>query len=195
MPQALQSARPCSILGVLLAVPLNVVLVRWAAMPTPLAYAIVLVAQVTAVGHPNLGLTLDLGHLYLAAHQCRFDFLEAIRQMRNDVGRENVLYIHLTLMPYLAAAGELVPDEAELQAESPPRPPAFVNGGMTPRVGGVYQGTADAEIMSSSAVRTFTGLASSRVTSFNSEPSNCSPCARRSRGVGSYPHCLQRPPR
>ncbi|MCK5688211.1 CTP synthase, partial [Myxococcota bacterium] len=34
-------------------------------------------------------------------------FLEAIRQMAKEVGRENVLYIHLTLVPYLAAAGEV----------------------------------------------------------------------------------------
>ena len=34
-------------------------------------------------------------------------FLEAIRQVRNDVGRDNVFYIHLTLLPYLAAAREL----------------------------------------------------------------------------------------
>ncbi|HAM53656.1 MAG TPA: CTP synthetase [Nitrospiraceae bacterium] len=34
-------------------------------------------------------------------------FLEAIRQMRYDVGRENVLYIHLTLVPYIKSAGEL----------------------------------------------------------------------------------------
>ena len=34
-------------------------------------------------------------------------FLEAIRQIRNDVGRDNVLYVHLTLLPYLAAAAEL----------------------------------------------------------------------------------------
>ena len=34
-------------------------------------------------------------------------FLEAIRQMRSDLGRENVLYIHLTLVPYIATAGEL----------------------------------------------------------------------------------------
>ena len=33
-------------------------------------------------------------------------FLEAIRQMRGDLGRENVLYIHLTLVPYLGSAGE-----------------------------------------------------------------------------------------
>ena len=34
-------------------------------------------------------------------------FLEAIRQFALDVGRENCLYIHLTLVPYLEAAGEL----------------------------------------------------------------------------------------
>ncbi len=34
-------------------------------------------------------------------------FLEAIRQMKADVGKENVLYIHLTLVPYIATAGEV----------------------------------------------------------------------------------------
>ena len=34
-------------------------------------------------------------------------FLEAIRQMRYDVGRENVLYVHLTLLPFIKASGEL----------------------------------------------------------------------------------------
>ena len=34
-------------------------------------------------------------------------FLEAIRQFRHDVGRENAIFIHLTLIPYIAAAGEL----------------------------------------------------------------------------------------
>jgi CTP synthase len=34
-------------------------------------------------------------------------FLEAIRQMRKDVGRTNVLYVHVTLAPALAATGEL----------------------------------------------------------------------------------------
>ncbi len=34
-------------------------------------------------------------------------FLEAIRQFKYDVGAENVLYIHLTLVPYIAAAGEI----------------------------------------------------------------------------------------
>lgn len=34
-------------------------------------------------------------------------FLEAIRQFRSDAGKENVLYIHLTLVPYIGTAGEL----------------------------------------------------------------------------------------
>ncbi|OIP64609.1 MAG: CTP synthetase [Nitrospirae bacterium CG08_land_8_20_14_0_20_52_24] len=34
-------------------------------------------------------------------------FLEAIRQFRQDVGRRNVIYVHLTLVPYIRAAGEL----------------------------------------------------------------------------------------
>jgi CTP synthase len=34
-------------------------------------------------------------------------FLEAIRQFRKDVGRDNVLYIHLTLVPFMQAAQEL----------------------------------------------------------------------------------------
>lgn len=34
-------------------------------------------------------------------------FLEAIRQIRGEVGRENTLYIHLTLVPYIETAGEL----------------------------------------------------------------------------------------
>ena len=34
-------------------------------------------------------------------------FLEAIRQLRSDLGKENVCYIHLTLVPYMRAAGEL----------------------------------------------------------------------------------------
>ena len=34
-------------------------------------------------------------------------FLEAIRQLRQDVGRENTLYIHLTLVPFIGTAGEL----------------------------------------------------------------------------------------
>ncbi|MDP1792854.1 MAG: CTP synthase [Acidimicrobiales bacterium] len=34
-------------------------------------------------------------------------FLEAIRQFRKDVGRDNVLYLHVTLIPYLDPSGEL----------------------------------------------------------------------------------------
>ena len=34
-------------------------------------------------------------------------FLEAIRQIRSDLGRENVCYIHCTLLPYIKAAGEM----------------------------------------------------------------------------------------
>jgi CTP synthase len=34
-------------------------------------------------------------------------FLEAIRQFRQDVGRDNTLYIHLTLVPFIGTAGEL----------------------------------------------------------------------------------------
>ncbi|WP_202079677.1 CTP synthase [Caldalkalibacillus salinus] len=34
-------------------------------------------------------------------------FIEAIRQIKSDIGRENVMYIHVTLIPYIRAAGEL----------------------------------------------------------------------------------------
>ena len=34
-------------------------------------------------------------------------FLEAIRQFRNDIGRENGIFIHVTLVPYLATSGEV----------------------------------------------------------------------------------------
>lgn len=34
-------------------------------------------------------------------------FLEAARQLKSEVGRENVIYIHVTLVPYISAAGEL----------------------------------------------------------------------------------------
>ena len=34
-------------------------------------------------------------------------FLESIRQLRSDLGRENVMYIHCTLLPYIKAAGEM----------------------------------------------------------------------------------------
>ncbi|MBD2296409.1 CTP synthase [Anabaena sphaerica FACHB-251] len=34
-------------------------------------------------------------------------FLEAIRQLRKEVGRQNVLYLHVTLLPWIASAGEM----------------------------------------------------------------------------------------
>src|SRR5439155_10601962 len=34
-------------------------------------------------------------------------FLEAIRQFRQEVGRDNALFVHVTLVPYIGAAGEL----------------------------------------------------------------------------------------
>ncbi|HAG03782.1 MAG TPA: CTP synthetase, partial [Leclercia adecarboxylata] len=34
-------------------------------------------------------------------------FLEAIRQLAVDIGREHALFMHLTLVPYMAAAGEV----------------------------------------------------------------------------------------
>jgi CTP synthase len=34
-------------------------------------------------------------------------FLEAIRQFRKDVGRKNVLYMHVTLVPWIPSAGEM----------------------------------------------------------------------------------------
>ena len=34
-------------------------------------------------------------------------FLEAIRQMRVDVGRENTLYVHVTLLPHISSTGEI----------------------------------------------------------------------------------------
>jgi CTP synthase len=34
-------------------------------------------------------------------------FLEAIRQMRHDIGRENLVYVHCALVPFIAASGEL----------------------------------------------------------------------------------------
>ena len=34
-------------------------------------------------------------------------FLETIRQMKTDLGKENVCYIHVTLVPFIEAAGSL----------------------------------------------------------------------------------------
>ena len=64
------------------------------------------------------------GHLHALADESRADvivvevggtvgdiegqpFLEAIRQMRNEVGRDNVFYIHVTLLPYITSTSEL----------------------------------------------------------------------------------------
>jgi sugar phosphate isomerase/epimerase len=52
-----------------------------------------LARQVNEVNHANLGMTLDLGHLLLAANVCGFDYLEAIRQaapyVRHIHGHDN----------------------------------------------------------------------------------------------------------
>jgi len=48
------------------------------------------VRQVTEVSHPNLGITLDVGHLYLAANQCGFDLATAIGQ-----AAPHVRHLHL----------------------------------------------------------------------------------------------------
>jgi CTP synthase len=37
----------------------------------------------------------------------RLPFIEAIRQLRNDLGRDQTVFVHVTLVPYIAAAGEL----------------------------------------------------------------------------------------
>ena len=37
-----------------------------------------IVRQLEAIDHPNVGMTLDIGHLYIAAHDLGFDYLEAI---------------------------------------------------------------------------------------------------------------------
>ena len=39
-----------------------------------------IVEQVSAVNHPNIGMTLDLAHLHIAAHTVGFDYLEAVEQ-------------------------------------------------------------------------------------------------------------------
>jgi sugar phosphate isomerase/epimerase len=46
--------------------------------------------QIAAVGHPNLGMTLDFGHAYIAARSCGFDFLEAVSQ-----AAPHVRHIHM----------------------------------------------------------------------------------------------------
>jgi len=45
-------------------------------------------------------------------------FIEAMRQMRNEEGRENTLFIHLTLMPYLKSSGELKTKPTQLSVRT-----------------------------------------------------------------------------
>src|SRR5262249_5943295 len=47
-------------------------------------------------------------------------FVEAIRQLRQDVGPENTLYIHLTLVPFIGAAGELKTKPTQHTVRAPP---------------------------------------------------------------------------
>ncbi|MCI0372274.1 MAG: CTP synthase, partial [candidate division NC10 bacterium] len=50
-------------------------------------------------------------------------FLEAIRQFRADVGRDNAVFIHLTLVPYIPTAGELRVLRGTSAASKAARPP------------------------------------------------------------------------
>jgi CTP synthase len=42
---------------------------------------------------------------WATSSRCRF--IEAIRQMRQELGRENTVFVHVTLVPFIAAAQEL----------------------------------------------------------------------------------------
>ncbi|MDQ0257379.1 CTP synthase [Evansella vedderi] len=55
-------------------------------------------------GHPDVVIT-EIGGTVGDIES--LPFLEAIRQIKSDVGAENVMYIHCTLIPYLGAAGEM----------------------------------------------------------------------------------------
>jgi len=48
-------------------------------------------------------------------------FLEAIRQFRQDVGREHAIFLHLTLIPYISAAGELKTKPTQHSVRRTPR--------------------------------------------------------------------------
>jgi CTP synthase len=52
-------------------------------------------------------------------------FLEAARQIRQEVGRENVFYLHVSLVPYIGPSGELKtkPSTASLHFEASASPP------------------------------------------------------------------------
>ncbi|MCD8510066.1 MAG: CTP synthase [Bacillus sp. (in: Bacteria)] len=55
-------------------------------------------------GHPDVVIT-EIGGTVGDIES--LPFLEAIRQIKSDVGAQNVMYIHCTLIPYLSAAGEM----------------------------------------------------------------------------------------
>ncbi|WP_096185901.1 CTP synthase [Evansella halocellulosilytica] len=55
-------------------------------------------------GHPDVVIT-EIGGTVGDIES--LPFLEAIRQIKSDVGADNVMYIHCTLIPYLGAAGEM----------------------------------------------------------------------------------------
>lgn len=66
-------------------------------------------AQIDAVGHPAVGMTLDTGHTYIAAHTCGFDYLDAVRR-----AAPYVRHIHLhdnfgKLDGYTSDQGERLP--------------------------------------------------------------------------------------
>jgi CTP synthase len=58
----------------------------------------------TAVGDADIGM-IEIGGTVGDIES--LPFLEAIRQLGGEVGRENTLYIHLTLVPYISTAGEV----------------------------------------------------------------------------------------
>lgn len=61
--------------------------------------------QQVADNHPSEALIIEVGGTVGDIESQ--PFLEAIRQMRKDQGRRNVLYIHVTLLPHIASTGEL----------------------------------------------------------------------------------------
>jgi len=77
--------------------------------------------KLAALGHTVVGVDISLKMLDAAAKKKAptkyfslvagdiesLPFLEAIRQLRYDLGKENVLYVHLTLLPYIATAHEV----------------------------------------------------------------------------------------
>ncbi|MBC3900593.1 CTP synthase [Acetobacterium malicum] len=62
------------------------------------------ILRVTDYSHPDVVIT-EIGGTVGDIES--LPYLEAIRQFKGDLGAENVLYIHVTLLPYLGKAGEL----------------------------------------------------------------------------------------